>query len=153
MEERKTIEIGGVKIDVDLRYARRHDTLCIGSKVKLLIKGSTYTESKVVPGAVVGFEPFKDLPTIIVTYLDVQYDKTAVKFAYINEKSNEKFDLVLAVDDDLPLTKADIVEKLDSEIFKHETALKDAKRVKVQFLRHFGRWFEMAAVDKESVDS
>lgn len=149
MEETKTIEVGGVKIDVDMRYAKRHDTLAVGSKVKLLKKAGSYGEDKVYPAAVVGFEPFKGLPTIIVTYLEVEYGKSSVQFAYINANTGDKYDIVLSVDDDIPLTKADIVEKLDSEIVKHQAALDTAKQLKVQFIRHFGRWFETADADSK----
>lgn len=142
-ETTRTIEVGGVKIDVDLRHAERHETMRVGDKVKLLVKEGKFESGgdNVYPGAIVGFEPFKDRPTIIVTYLKTEHSKTSVEYAYINSES-EKYDIVLAVDDDLPMTKADIVDKLDATIFKAEAELQTARALKASFLRHFGRWFE-----------
>jgi hypothetical protein len=63
MDKQTTIiEIGGVKLEVDLRSAKRIDELKIGSRVKCLQKPS-YGEMKTLPGVIVGFEPFPSLPT------------------------------------------------------------------------------------------
>ena len=62
MESEKTIiEVNGVKLEVDMRTARRIEEIRIGSPVKLLTK-VTYGGNKVHPGIVISFEPFKDLP-------------------------------------------------------------------------------------------
>lgn len=56
MENGKTIiEVNGVKLEVDLRTARRIDEIRIGDRVKVLIKG--YSDYKVHAGTVIGFEP------------------------------------------------------------------------------------------------
>ena len=68
-QEKTIIEVGGVKLEVDMRYARRVDTLRVGDRVKCLVKkyGNTH---ETYPGVVVGFEPFPSLPSIVVAYLD-----------------------------------------------------------------------------------
>lgn len=150
-EEMRTFEIDGVKVDVDLRRAKRHETFTVGCKVKLLIKGTEYHEPKVHQGVITGFEPFKDLPTIIVMYLSVEYGKSEVKFAFINKDTTKKYDIVLAVDDDMRLGKADMLEKLNNEIVKHEAAMKDAIQKRDMFIRHFNVWFEAGLDKKETV--
>ena len=69
------VEVNGIKLEVDLRTAKRidqlTDQLTIGSRVKCLVK--QYSDFKTVPGVVVGFEPFEKLPTIVVAYLDTDY--------------------------------------------------------------------------------
>ena len=60
------IEINGVKLEVDLRSARRIDTLRVGDRVKLLEKTS-YGGPIVHHGVVAGFDPFPSQPTIIVS--------------------------------------------------------------------------------------
>ena len=70
-ENKTVIEVNGVKLEVDLRQAVRIDTLGVGDRVKVMVK--IYSDYKVYAGVVVGFEPFKELPTIIIAYLDTQY--------------------------------------------------------------------------------
>lgn len=67
-QNKRVIEINGVKLEVDMRYAKRVDELRVGSKVKVLNK--EYSSYKVYPGVIVGFEEFDNLPTIVVAYLE-----------------------------------------------------------------------------------
>lgn len=145
MEDTKTvIEINGVKMEVDLRHAKRIDTLVVGSKVKLLIKESGYSSvsNNVYSGVVVGFEPFQDMPTIIVCYLDLGYQETTLKFAYINDKSNDKYDLIVSIDDELPVQKQDVLSRIDREIEKKKVEIEDLERKRDYFLKHFTQYFE-----------
>lgn len=143
METEKTIvEINGVKMEIDLRHAKViHEHLRVGSKVKILEKGG-YSGPQVYPGVIVGFEAFKDLPTIIVAYVQASYAASELKFAYINEKCSEKWDMIPAVDDELPLVKADVLAYFDREINKKTIELQDVNAKRDFFLRHFNQWFE-----------
>lgn len=142
MEQQSTVvEINGVKMEVDMRYAKRIDTLRVGSKVKLLHKGDSYSRTSVYPGVVVGFEPFKDLPTIIVCYLKQEYGECKLEFAYINSGSNEKYDIVASVDEELPVAKADVLSRIDNEIAKKRAEIEDIERKRAFFLSHFTRYF------------
>lgn len=143
MSEMQTIEIHGTKIITDTRTAERSDVLRVGSKVKILCKGS-YSGPDVYPGVVVGFEPFKELPTIIVCYLQHNYSEAELKFAYVNEKSHEKYDLILSIDDELPIAKTDMLARMDTAIEKAQASVDDLKRKRDYFLKHFNQYFEQA---------
>lgn len=146
--EKQVIEINGVKLEVDMRYARRIDTLQVGSKVKLLCK-SSYGTPSVHPGVVVGFEPFKDLPTIIVAYLIVNYSEAKLEIAYINSGSADKFDIVHSVDDEIPIQKSEVLDLFERERLKHIQAIEELNRREQYFNRQFGVYFK----NTEAVES
>lgn len=146
MEQTTTvIEINGMKLEVDLRQAKRIDTLQVGSPVKVLTKA--YDGHKVHAGTVVGFEPFANLPTIVVAYLDLDYTSANLKFVHFNAQSKE-IEIVHAVDGDLvDIDRGHIVDKMDREIAKKEQELEDLQARKTFFLAHFGKYFpQFAAV-------
>lgn len=141
--EKQIVEINGIKMEVDMRHATRIDTMVVGSKVKLLVK-SDYGSPEVFSGVVVGFENFKDLPTIIVCYLNVSYNEAKLQFAYINSDSVKKYDMVASVDDELPINKSDVLSRMEKEIAKKEEEIADLQRKRDFFLQHFSRYFEAA---------
>lgn len=144
-DQMQTIEINGVKMEVDMRYAKRIDIFKIGSKVKILLKASSAGyEDKVRSGVIVGFEPFKGLPTIVVCYLEIDYNGARIQFAYVNEKTGDKFELVASIDDDLPISKTDVLAKLDKEIEDFEGKAKEVRQRRAYFLSHFNQYFEEA---------
>lgn len=146
--ETTIVEINGVKMEVDLRHARIvHENIKVGSKVKLLDK-SGYSGMTVCPGVVVGFEPFHDLPTIIVAYLSDNYNADGLKFAYVNAKSGEKFDIVPAIDDELPVKKDDILARFDRNIETKRAELETLQAHRDYFLRHFNRYFSAVAAER-----
>ena len=123
-EHKKVIEVNGVKLEVDLRYAKKIEHFKIGDKVKLLITTKDYQDNitnKICPGVIVNFEEFKSLPTIVIAYLSKDYDPD-LEFAYINSDST-KYEVISASDDELPIKKEWVVEKLDTAIRKKEIEL------------------------------
>ena len=141
-EETTIIEINGVKLEVDLRHAKRVDTLRVGDRVKLLEKCYSNT-IKLYPGIIAGFEPFPSAPTIIVAYLETSYNTAEVKFAYINtaDEESKKFELVPSVDNDLPVDPSDVLELMDREMARRQTELDDLKRRRLFFLTNFQKYF------------
>lgn len=148
--EMMTVEINGVKMEVDMRHAKVvHENIKVGSRVKLLAKGSSYAGPSVYAGVVVGFEPFKDLPTIVVAYVSNGYGETEfIKFAYINpsKESVDKWDMIPSLDDDLPVRKGSILDGIDREIVKHQQEIIALKHKRVYFLSNFGAYFVPAEV-------
>lgn len=140
MSEKQIIEINGIKMEVDLRHATRLDTFKVGSKVKLLYKDSY--NNAVHSGVVVGFEPFAEMPTIVVCYLETTYSEAKLKFAYVNEKSRDKYELIASIDDELPIQKADVLSQMDKEIEKKREEIADLERKRGYFLKHFNAYFE-----------
>ncbi len=141
MEDKQLIEVNGIKLEVDMRYAKRVDTFRVGDPVKLLVKDG-YSGLKVCAGIVAGFEPFQSNPTIIIAYIADDYSSAELKFAYINESSKEKYELVSSMDNELPIEKAWVIEKMESAITKAEEQVRDLKAKKRLFLEKFGRHFE-----------
>lgn len=133
------IEVHGVKLEVDLRTARRIDTLQVGSRVKVLTK--SYSDYKVRPGVVVGFEPFKELPTITVAVLDISWTEAKLEFIQFNAKT-EGVEIVPAVDnDELEVDRADMHRRLDREIEQKRREIQDLERRKAWFEQNFRAYF------------
>lgn len=137
-EENKIIEINGVKFEVDARTAtlRQLDHIKIGARVKVLVNG--YGDAvEVHHGAVVGFEPFQERPTIIIAYLKTSYSSPAeIKFLYFTNKSKEKI-IVSDENDRESLEASNIVAMMDKEIAKKENEIQDLKDRKAYFLQNF----------------
>lgn len=143
-ENKTIIEINGVKMEVDLRQAKMvHENIRVGTKVKVLEK-SDYQTPTVRPGVVVGFEAFKEIPTIIVAYVKDGWGETNfVNFAYINasEGSRKKWEIVPTMDDEISLSQENVLGGIDREIKKHERNIEDLKARREYFVRNFGVYF------------
>ena len=138
--EKTVIEINGIKMEVDLRSAKRIEEFKIGSKVKILKPGPySGDEKKVYAGIIIGFEDFKELPTIIVAYLEDDYSPS-VKMLYINEDS-KGIDMILAGNEFLPFEKESVIAKMNHDIEVKELEVADLKRKKQYFLNRFGAYF------------
>ena len=134
------IEINGVKFEVDLRTARKVETLSVGCRIKVLKKGYSDTY-EVYAGTIVGFDNFQALPTISFAYIDQSYNG-GLKFGSFNEKSK---DFEIVADEDqrgLELNKAYVLEMMDREIEKKEAEAKVARRQREFFIERFGAFFE-----------
>ena len=124
-----TIEINGVKMEIDLRHATQiHTDLKIGSKVKVLDK--EYSSHKVWHGVIVGFENFPSLPTIEVCFLETSYGEPKLRFASVNTKTSEKYEIVPAIDWSPLAKKEEIMKWFDEEIRKTEENIKILKSKK-----------------------
>jgi hypothetical protein len=134
------IEINGVKLEVDLRDAKRIDSFRIGDSVKVLVK--EYSSYKSYHGVIVGFDDFKKLPTIVVCYLKDDY-AASVAFAYVNSET-EDIELCPETRPDL-IDKATACQKLDREIAKKEAELEELNARKSYFIENFDRHFGTAA--------
>lgn len=141
MDEQKTvIEVNGVKLEVDLRTARRIDTLRIGDRVKCLVK-SYGGNMETYPGVVVGFEPFPSLPTMIVAYLDHGYGSVTLKFQSFNSATKD-FEVVADLDNNaLEVDKANILQRFQREIDDLQRKKEEVEQKRDFFLAHFGRYF------------
>lgn len=137
---KRIVEVGGVKIEVDLRTAKKVDNFKVGDPVKVLKKsyGDTFNSYF---GMIVGFDQFKTLPTIIVAYMDPSYGSNSpLKFEYINSASKD-VEICASDSADLGIDKSDIIARLDNEIAKKEVEVAEVRKKKVYFLEHFGRYF------------
>jgi len=145
-ESTQVIEINGVKMEVDMRYAKRVDRFRVGSKVKMLIKDG----NRVVPGVVVGFEPFDSLPTIVVSYVDDTWSGVEIKFAYVNSESAGKYELMLSVDDEMPIARDIVLNKMQKQEEEAIEKLNDIRKKRDYFLQHFGCYYEPEKEETEA---
>jgi hypothetical protein len=132
------IEINGNKIEVDERFARRIEEMRIGSRVKILKK--VYDGHKVHPGVVVGFEPFEKLPTIVVAYVEEDWQKSEVKFAHFNAKFEGE--MVVAADEDFHVDKDRILKQFDRQIAAKQREIDTIEEQKQYFLTNFRAYWE-----------
>lgn len=134
-----TIEINGVKFEVDMRHATLIDTLRVGDRVKVLVK--KYDGYAVHAGTVIGFESFKTLPTVIIAYLAIGYGYAGVTFLYFNAQTKET-EVVKAIDEDsLELNKGEVLRTMDSEIEKKRAEVADLLAKREFFLANFKAYF------------
>jgi len=137
--KKEIVEINGVKFEVDLSSAKIISEYRIGDKVNVLVK--EYSEKAVYPGIVVGFDNFKELPTITIAYLKISYSDADVKFVYFNSQ-NKDIDIAPCRESDLIFNKSDIIKKMDRAIAGKEKELEDLHMKKNYFLTHFKKHFE-----------
>lgn len=140
-DSKRIVEINGVKIEVDLRTAKRVEEFKVGDAVKILVKkyGDSY-ESHF--GMIVGFDEFKALPTIIIAYVDTSWSGSGepLKFAYLNAKT-EGIEICAHDAKDIGLKQADILHSFDRLMTKKSEELRDLERRRFYFNEMFGRYF------------
>lgn len=139
-EERTIIEIGGVKLEVDLRQAKRIEHIRIGDKVKIL-KKNDYGDPAVYAGVVVGFEPFASLPTICVAYVDREYNKASIKVVHINAKA-KNYELIVAGDDDLGAERDSIAALFNRQIAEKQREIEVLEEQRTYFETNFRQYWE-----------
>ena len=137
MSDTTIIEINGVKMEADIRSAKRIDILKVGTRVKVLKK--EYSDKfKVCHGIVIGFEPFKRLPTITIAYMMTEYADANLEFLYYNKDTSSDFEIVVALDkDNEVLDRNRMVELMDSKINKLKDETFDLEQKKKFFLDKF----------------
>lgn len=138
-DNKRIIEINGVKMEIDLRNATVIDNFKVGDTIKVLVKG--YNDYKSHVGMIVGFDEFQKLPTIVIAYLNIDYSETNIKFVYYNSESKD-VEICKINDWDIPFSKQQIIDKLNTEIAKKEAELKEINSKKELFLTMFGKFFE-----------
>lgn len=139
MNETTIIEINGIKLEVDLRHAKRIDQFKVGDKIKVLIKGYNENYTSHI-GVIAGFDNFQERPSIIIAYLESSYSPT-LKFVHLN-KGSKDIEICSAHDFDFTLEKGEVVAKMDSEINKKKDEINDLEVKKKYFIEQFSKHFE-----------
>lgn len=138
-EQKRMIEINGIKMEVDLRSVKKIEEYRVGDFVKVLIK--EYSEYKVHAGMIVAFDEFKKLPTIVVAYLSDKSWESPLNFVYLNAQTKD-IEICHHCNLDLGVSRDDIETRFDREIIKKERELSEIKQKKDYFVRMFGKYFE-----------
>lgn len=136
MEDKRVIEINGIKMEVDMRTAKRIDSFRVGDNVKVLIK--KYDDSREIkPGIIVDFAMFKEFPTIVVAiFNDGGWGSTpSISFVYINAES--EIEIIFSSEEEIRLSKEGVIEKFEREIQKKKNEWIDLQNQLEYFKKHF----------------
>lgn len=141
----KIIEIGGIKMEVDMRRAVKVEYYKVGTKVRILKKTSSYGEGeyKTYGGVIVGFDQFKKQPSILIAYLKTDYSDTEIAFLTFNNKTKD-VEICIAEENFIPFKKATILTLLNNKIVEAEQSLLEAKAKKEYFEKNFNEYFKAA---------
>lgn len=140
MSEKTIIEINGIKLEVDMRHARRIDEIRIGDRVKVLRKEAYGSDFVVSPGIIVGFEPFEKLPTIVVAYIDQDWAKAEIKFLHFNSKCEAE--IVAAADEDFHVDRDAIIDRFDRDIAAKQREIETIEDQKRYFETNFRAYWQ-----------
>ena len=143
MDTKRIVEINGVKIEVDLREATAVETLRVGDAVRVLVKqyGGNYTAHD---GVVIGFDQFKNLPTVTVAYAVIDYSSADVKVFHYNDATKDTEIIKADEGSRTAFSMDDATEALDKKVATVEAELKSAREKRDYFIEHIGRAWETA---------
>ena len=136
-ESKRIIEIDGVKVEVDLRTAKRVESFKVGDNIKILDK--EYDSYKVKPGIIVDFAEFQELPTIVIAVFDEgSWSSTPnISFIYYNKNTSKKVEIVSCSEDEIKVSKEGVIERFEREIQKKKNEYEDLKNKLEYFKTHF----------------
>ena len=137
-ENVRIVEIGGVKVEVDLRTCKVIENYKVGDRVKVLIKNYSGYESHA--GVIIGFDDFQKLPTIIIAYLKQSYGSAEIHWCYLNTETKD-IEICPANALDKFLDKGHALNLFDKEIAKKEAELLDMRNKRSYFEREFSSYF------------
>jgi hypothetical protein len=139
---KKIVEIGGVKMEVDMRTAKVVESYKVGDQIKVLIK--EYSDYKSYPGIIVGFDDFAVLPTVVIAYLKVGYAETTLGFVYLNANMKD-CEIVPIQEHEIMFDKSSVLAQFETMIQKKRDELNEVTMKRDYFLKQFGRFFNVAA--------
>ena len=146
MEKSRIIEINGVKMEVDLRSAKKVDQFRVGDYVKVLHK--EYSSYDTFPGVIVGFEQFEKLPTIIIAAVNPRSSTAELKFYHFNAQTTDT-EIIKAEEEDLSFDREKIIDMFNREILKKEIEVQALKDKLAYFVRHFTKYVEVTTKKKK----
>jgi hypothetical protein len=144
-ENKRIVEIDGVKLEIDLRTAKVVDRYRIGDPVRVLHPGTGYGTG-IKPGVIIGFCEFDKNPAIEILELDAEYSGPTFKLVTI--VSGQDNQVQIAPHDRYSglFSQTDIVTRFDREIQKKELELADLKLKKDYFISDFMKAFQQIGV-------
>ena len=137
-EEKRIIEVNGVKLEVDMRSARRIDEFKVGDTVKVLDNRNDKNEMRT--GVITDFANFKDLPTIILAVYKAGdfWSAPSIEFITYN-KDTEGIEIVGVSAEETIVSRDTIVQKFDDQIAKKRDELNDLIIKRDTFVKYFGK--------------
>src|SRR3990167_3122947 len=137
-ENKRIVEVNGIKLEIDMRYAKTIDEYKIGDPVKVLIK--EYSSFTPYPGIIAGFDAFKERPTIIVAYLNLKYNAAEIKLTYITKDSAD-IEICPMSEVERKIDKTEALEAFEREMVKKRGELREMETKRDYFLAHFNKYF------------
>lgn len=135
-ENKRIIEVNGVKLEVDLRTAKRIDEFRVGDTVKVLDNRNDRNEVRT--GVITDFANFKELPTIMVAVYKAGDYWSAPTIEFIPYNANtEGIEIVGVSAEEIMVSKETIVNKFDDEIAKQRDKLNDLIIKRDTFVKYF----------------
>ena len=140
-ENKRVIEINGVKLEVDLSTARRIDEFRVGDTVKVLDNRNDRNELKC--GVITDFAEFKELPTIMVAAYKAgdYWTKPTIEFIPYNAET-EKIEIVGVSAEEVIVSRETVVQKFNDEIERKRDELNDLIIKRDTFVKYFGKGAE-----------
>ena len=137
--QNRTIDINGIKFEVDMRSAKRVDEFKIGDNIKVLRKD--YNSHKIDNGVIVDFVNFKELPTIQVAVFETSLFGSNINFLNINEET-EDIEIMPTNPHEMITEKNKVIDSMENEIEGHLGKVKELEAKKKWFLEYYGKYFE-----------
>ncbi|GHU81995.1 hypothetical protein FACS189468_5610 [Spirochaetia bacterium] len=141
-ENKRIVEINGVKVEVDLRTAKVIDCFKVGDPVRVFHPKSDYTRAEIKPGVIVGFCEFSKNPAIEIMELKADYSGVFFEIVVIAEGINDELQITAYDKYEGLISQADVVTKFDRLIQQKELELSDLKLKKKYFVDDFAKAFE-----------
>lgn len=137
MSDKKIIEVNGIKLEVDMRYAKRIDEFKVGDTVKVLDNRNDRNELK--SGVITDFANFKELPTIMVAvYKPGDYwSAPTIEFIPYNAET-EGIEIVGVSAEEVIVSRETIVQKFNDNIERKRDELNDLIIKRDTFVKYFG---------------
>lgn len=140
----RQIEIDGIKVEVDLRTAKKVDVYKIGDNVKVLKK--TYNnEHSIYSGVIVDFVAFKELPAIVVAYFEQDYNGVNIRFETITKES-QGIEIAPCLPHEMKINKARVIDKFNIAIASKQRDVDELVQKRDYFVENFSKFFEEATV-------
>jgi len=139
MENKRIVEINGVKVEVDLSTVKVIDEYKVGDNVKVL-HSSEYQTPVIRAGVITEFVNFKELPTIVIAELKTDYLGTDIDFVYYNSQT-KGVEITPCLEHDLKLNHNSVVEKFERMI---ATKRKEADELQTKldwFNKYYNKYF------------
>jgi nicotinic acid mononucleotide adenylyltransferase len=138
---KRIIEINGRKFEVNEADLKVVDEFRVGDTVKVLKK--RYNDDwESFYGAIIGYDNYKNLPTIRIMYIDVDYSDSTINIISYNNNTKDIEIAPMNEADLIMLDKARIIDLMNNRIEKKKQDLEDAKAEKDYFLKYFNAYFK-----------
>lgn len=135
-KNKKIVEINGIKVEVDMREAKKIEKFKVGDPIRVLWK--KYSEWKTSYGVIIDFTEFQHKPAIDILYVKEDYDKVELIFKTITEDS-EDIEIAPINNIDLKFSRGDILKIIQEKIEEEKEKLRVLKFKKEEFKKYFGR--------------